>query len=197
MDFNAGTLKVDAAGCQHRHHGRQFHHRAEHGAGREQHRQFCQWRLSISATGSNGVLQDDATTPSRGAAGFSQFFGLNDLLSPRCPRSRHRPGGRRFSGLPAGGVITMSLKAPMATSSECPSPLRRPDRRQCSHRPEHRGRRRDLHLNPDGSISTATSALYPGYALNVTGDTTQRGATGELHPNLRLGANAPTGVGFA
>jgi len=33
-------------------------------------------------------------------------------------------------------------------------------------------------LNSDGSISTATSALYPGYQLNVTNDTTQRGATG-------------------
>jgi flagellar hook-associated protein 1 FlgK len=33
-------------------------------------------------------------------------------------------------------------------------------------------------LNADGSISTATSALYPGYSLNVTNDTTQRGSTG-------------------
>jgi flagellar hook-associated protein 1 FlgK len=33
-------------------------------------------------------------------------------------------------------------------------------------------------LNSDGSISTANSALYPGYSLNVTNDTTQRGATG-------------------
>jgi flagellar hook-associated protein 1 FlgK len=46
-------------------------------------------------------------------------------------------------------------------------------------------------LNPDGSISTATSALYPGYSLNVTSDSTQRGATGVSFSQLfGLGDNA-------
>jgi len=46
-------------------------------------------------------------------------------------------------------------------------------------------------LNSDGSISTATSALYPGYSLNVTNDTTQRGSTGVSFSQLfGLGDNA-------
>ena len=54
-------------------------------------------------------------------------------------------------------------------------------------------------LNSDGSISTANSALYPGYQLNVTGDTTQRGTTGMSFTQLfGLGANAlaAPGAGF-
>ena len=70
-------------------------------------------------------------------------------------------------------------------------------------------------LNSDGSISTATSALYSDYQLNVTGDTTQRGSTGisftqlfgigdnnlanqaagfSVNPAI---ANAPQRIGFA
>jgi flagellar hook-associated protein 1 FlgK len=46
-------------------------------------------------------------------------------------------------------------------------------------------------LNSDGSISTANSALYPGYSVNVTGDTTQRGTTGMSFTQIfALGSNA-------
>ena len=46
-------------------------------------------------------------------------------------------------------------------------------------------------LNADGSISSSTAALYDGYALNVTGDTTSRGTTGVTFSQLfGLGANA-------
>jgi flagellar hook-associated protein 1 len=45
-------------------------------------------------------------------------------------------------------------------------------------------------LNGNGAISTATSALYPGYQLNVTDDTTQRGSTGVSFTQLfGIGAN--------
>jgi flagellar hook-associated protein 1 len=55
-------------------------------------------------------------------------------------------------------------------------------------------------LNSDGSISTANGGLYPGYSLNVTGDTTQRGATGMSFTQIfGLGANAQASqaVGFS
>ena len=46
-------------------------------------------------------------------------------------------------------------------------------------------------LNSDGSISTSNSALYPGYSLNVTNDTTQRGSTGVSFSQLfGLGDNS-------
>jgi flagellar hook-associated protein 1 FlgK len=45
-------------------------------------------------------------------------------------------------------------------------------------------------LNANGSISTATSALYPGYQLNVTTDNTSRGTTGVSFTKLfGIGAN--------
>ena len=48
-----------------------------------------------------------------------------------------------------------------------------------------------LARNSDGSITSSTSALYPGYALNVTGDTTQRGGTGMSFTQIfGIGANA-------
>ncbi len=67
---------------------------------------FVNGKLTISANGGNGVLvQDDATTPSdRGGAGFSQFFGLNDVFQSSMPSilttgltasDAERPGGGR------------------------------------------------------------------------------------------------------
>ncbi len=55
-------------------------------------------------------------------------------------------------------------------------------------------------LNPDGSISTATAALYPGYQLNITNDTTARGTTGVSFSKLfGLGpsAAAAQAVGYS
>ncbi len=48
---------------------------------------FMNGVLSVSGNSGNGVFfQDDATTPSsRGGRGFSQFFGLNDLVTRPTP----------------------------------------------------------------------------------------------------------------
>ena len=48
---------------------------------------FVDGVLSLSATGGNGVLiKDDAGAPAaRGGAGFSHFFGLNDLFKAQSP----------------------------------------------------------------------------------------------------------------
>src|SRR6185312_14488938 len=46
-------------------------------------------------------------------------------------------------------------------------------------------------LNSDGSISSATSALFPGYSLDIPIDSTQRGTTGVSFSTLfGLGSNA-------
>ena len=55
-------------------------------------------------------------------------------------------------------------------------------------------------LNSSGAITTTNSALYPGYQLNVTDDTTQRGATGLTFTQLfGIGVNnlADQGNAFA
>jgi flagellar hook-associated protein 1 FlgK len=50
-------------------------------------------------------------------------------------------------------------------------------------------------LNPDGSLSTANSALFSGYSLNVTSDSTQRGSTGVSFSQLfGLGDNAKSQI---
>ena len=74
---------------------------------------FADGQLSIAATGSNGlVVQDDATTPaSRGGAGFSQFFGLNDLFQTTTPSILSTGlSASDSSGLAAGGKIDLLLK---------------------------------------------------------------------------------------
>ena len=74
---------------------------------------FSNGALSISAAGSSAgvVVADDATTPSRKAGqSFSDFFGLNDLVSSAAP-SDYDTGltTANASGFPAGQAITLRL----------------------------------------------------------------------------------------
>ena len=73
---------------------------------------FSNGALSISATGGNGVaISDDSTTPSSKAGqGFSDFFGLNDLVQSSSPTDYNTgltPSSA--SGYPAGQTITFAL----------------------------------------------------------------------------------------
>ncbi|HET7083752.1 MAG TPA: flagellar hook-associated protein FlgK [Rhizomicrobium sp.] len=145
---------------------------------------FANGQLSISATGGNGILvQDDATTPSlRGTTGFSQFFGLNDLFKSQYPSitSTGLTAGDS-SGLAAGGVIALQLKGPdgdIAKNVSITTTAGQTVGNVVTALNTALGGAATFTLNADGSISTATSALFPGYSLNVTNDTTQRGTTG-------------------
>ena len=157
---------------------------------------FTNGQLSISATGSNGILvQDDAGTPSlRGTTGFSQFFGLNDLFKSQYP-SVTATGltAGDSSGLAAGGVIALQLKGPdgdIAKTVSITTIAGQTIGQVITALNTTLGGAATFTLNPDGSISTATSALFPGYELNVTNDTTQRGTTGVSFSQLfALGDN--------
>ncbi|HEX4027625.1 MAG TPA: flagellar hook-associated protein FlgK [Rhizomicrobium sp.] len=158
---------------------------------------FTNGQLSISASGGNGVVvQDDATTPSqRGDAGFSQFFGLNDVFQAQVPSiTATGLSAADSSGLAAGGTIALSLKGPdgdIAKNVSITTTAGQTIGNVISALNTALGGAATLTLNSDGSISTANSALYPGYTLNVTGDTTQRGTTGVSFSELfGLGANA-------
>ncbi len=185
VDFDAGTLSVDGGAATS--FGTDiggFAASLNSALGANGTASFNNGKLSIAATGSNGVVvQDDATTPSdRGGFGFSQYFGLNDLFQSQAPSilSTGLSAGDS-SGLAAGGNISLSLKGPdgdivkqvsVTTSSgqtvgDVISSLN-----------TAMGGAAVFTLNPDGSVSTATSALYQGYQLNVNNDTTQRGSTG-------------------
>ena len=69
--------------------------------------------LSLQASSGNGVsIGDDATTPSsKTGRGFSQFFGLNDLISSAgFPYPATGLTGTDPNGFNAGGVVTLRLQ---------------------------------------------------------------------------------------
>jgi flagellar hook-associated protein 1 FlgK len=157
---------------------------------------FTDGKLSISATGSNGVVvQDDATTPSsRGGTGFSQFFGLNDLFQASAPSILNTGlSASDDAGIAAGNQIAMSLKGPEGdtvkqVSITTTAGMTIGDVVNALN--TAMGGAATFTLNANGAISTTTSALYPGYQLNVTTDNTTRGTTGISFTKLfGIGAN--------
>jgi flagellar hook-associated protein 1 FlgK len=156
---------------------------------------FANGQLSIAATGSNGiVVQDGATPSSRGGTPFSQFFGLNDLFQSAAPSTLATGlSSGDVSGLAAGGQISMSLKGPdgdIVKQVSVTTTAGMTIGAVVSALNSAMGGAATFTLNTDGSISTATSALYPNYQLNVTGDTTERGTTGLSFTTLfGIGAN--------
>jgi flagellar hook-associated protein 1 len=167
---------------------------------------FTGGKLSIAANGGNGiVVQDDATTPSsRGGTGFSQFFGLNDLFTAQAPSILSTGlSASDSSGLAAGGTISLSLKGPdgdIVKQVSVTTTAGQTIGDVLTALNTAMGGAVAFTLNSDGSISTATSALYSDYRLNVTGDTTQRGTTGMSFTQIfGIGANnlANQAAGFS
>ena len=145
---------------------------------------FSNGVLSLSASGGNGILtQDDASTPaSRGGAGFSQFFGLNDLFKAQAPSiAATGLSASDASGLAAGGQIALSLKGPdgdIVKQVSVTTTAGMTIGNVVAALNTALGGAASFTLNSDGSISTAKSALYSDYQLNVNNDSTQRGGTG-------------------
>ena len=198
VDFGAGTLQVDGGpsasigttiGS--------FTAALNAALGANGSASFTSGKLSVSATGGNGILvQDDAASPSlRGTTGFSQFFGLNDIFQSQAPSiTATGLSAGDSSGLAAGGVITLSLKGPngdIVKNTSITTTAGQTVGNVVAALNTAMGGAATFTLNPDGSISTANSALYSGYSLNVTGDTTQRGTTGMSFTQIfGLGSNA-------
>jgi flagellar hook-associated protein 1 FlgK len=197
IDFGAGTLSVDGAAPS--------SFTATVGGlttalnaalGSNGTASFVNGALTVSATGSNGiVVQDDATTPSsRGGTGFSQFFGLNDLFRSAAP-SLPATGlsGSDASGFAAGSQISLQLKGPngdIARQATVTLTAGMTIGNVVTALNTAMGGAVSFTLNSDGSISSTQSAATAGYALNVTGDTTQRGTTGMSFTQLfGIGAN--------
>ncbi|MES2293198.1 MAG: flagellar hook-associated protein FlgK [Pseudomonadota bacterium] len=185
VDFGAGTLSVDGGGSVSI--GStvgSFSAALNTALGANGSAGFANGQLSISATGGNGiVVQDDASTPSaRGGTGFSQFFGLNDVFTAQAPSVLATGlSASDSSGLAAGGVIAFSLKGPdgdIVKQVSVTTTAGQTIGNVISALNGALGGAATFTLNSDGSISTAKSALYSDYQLNVTGDTTQRGTTG-------------------
>jgi flagellar hook-associated protein 1 FlgK len=167
---------------------------------------FSNGVLSIDASGGNGlIIKDDAATPAaRGGTGFSQFFGLNDVFKAQSPSllATGLSAGDN-AGLPAGGVISLSLKGPdgeIARQVSVTTVAGMSVGNVITALNTALGGAATLTLNPDGSVSTTKSSLYTGYQLNVNGDTSLRGGTGLSFTALMgIGENnlANQATGFA
>ena len=145
---------------------------------------FANGQLSISATGTNGIVtQDDATTPaSRGGAGFSQFFGLNNLFTSAVPTITATGLSSSDAGnFAAGGTMSFALKdasgnvvktASVAlTGSETIGGV-------ISALNTAFGGAETFSLGSDGSLGMTPSAAYANDSFAVTADSTVRGTTG-------------------
>jgi flagellar hook-associated protein 1 FlgK len=186
VDFDAGTLSVDGGAPQSI--GAtvgDFVGALNSALGSNGSASFNNGQLTISAAGSgNGiVVQDDASDPSsRGGAGFSQFFGLNDLFQSGVPSITNTGlSASDSSGLAPGGVISMELESsdgtivkPVNVTTSAGQSIGD----VVAALNTAMGGAVSFTLNSNGGISVASSSTYSGYNLYVTGDTTQRGTTG-------------------
>jgi flagellar hook-associated protein 1 FlgK len=157
---------------------------------------FTGGQLSISAHGSNRiVVQDNAGSPSsRGGTAFSQFFGLNDVFQSAAPSTLATGlSSTDASGLAAGSEMDLSLKGPdgdivkqVAVTISAGMTIGN----VVSALNTAMGGAVTFTLGANGAITTTNGALYPNYQLNVTQDTTARGATGVSFSQLfGIGAN--------
>jgi flagellar hook-associated protein 1 len=147
---------------------------------------FSNGSLSISAAGGNGVVvSDDAATPSSKAGqNFSQFFGLNDLVSSAEPND-YATGltAASASGFPAGQSISFALTGAdgstlKTVTVQTPAGGTMADLLGALNSPTGGvGLYGAFQLDGQGQLSfTATGGS--GVSLSVTGDNTANTATG-------------------
>jgi flagellar hook-associated protein 1 FlgK len=197
VDFDAGTLSVDGgAAVSIGTTVGDFAAALNTALGSNGSADFSNGELSISATGTNGVVvKDDDTTPSsRGGTGFSQFFGLNDVFEGSSPSILSTGlSASDDSGLTAGGTMSFMLKNPNGTIDKqvtvtIAAGMSVGDVVTAMN--TAMGGAGTFALNSDGSMKFTPSAANSKDMLTVTSDTTQRGSTGMSFTQLfGIGAN--------
>ncbi len=207
IDFGAGTLSVDGgAPASIGASVGSFAAALNTALGANGSASFAGGVLSVAATGSNGIVtQDDATTPSaRGGTGFAQFFGLNDLFRGAAPSILATGlSGSDASNFAAGSQISLQLKGPngdVARSATVTLTAGMTIANVVTALNTAMGGAVNFGLGSDGTLTSTPSASLSNYALNVTGDTTQRGTTGMSFTQIfGVGANqlALQGSSFA
>ena len=157
---------------------------------------FANGQLTISASGSDGVaIQDDATTPSsRGGAGFSQFFGLNDVFQSAAPSILTTGlSASDASGLAAGSAMSFALKnadggVDKTATVTITAGMSIGDVINALNTSFNGAA--TFNLKSSGQLAMTPSAANAGDSLNVASDTTSRGATGVSFTELfGLGIN--------
>lgn len=145
---------------------------------------FTNGKLSINATNGGIAIQDDPASPAaRGGRGFSQFFGLNDLIQTTQPyfydTGLSGTDAHGFTGgtlqfqirSPAGHVLeTKSITIGGTTIDDILASL--------NSTTTGLGLYASFTLDGNGAIVQTTAPGADGYAVNLTGDTSTRGGTG-------------------
>lgn len=167
---------------------------------------FSNGALSLNATGGNGiVIQDSATTPSsRGGAGFSQFFGLNDLFQAAAPSiTATGLSAGDAGGFASGGTMDLELEGPngqVAKQANITVTAGMSIGDIITALNTAFGSAASFSLSASGALTMTPGAGNSGYSLNVLSDSTQRGSTGMSFTELfGLGAQqtAAQAQGFA
>ncbi|HVZ69668.1 MAG TPA: flagellar hook-associated protein FlgK [Rhizomicrobium sp.] len=184
VDFDTGTLSVDGAGSV----GigstvGSFVSALNTALGGNGSAVFSNGVLTLSATGGNGIIvQDDATTPSsRAGAGFSNFFGLNDIFRTGAPANTATGLSASDAGGFTGGSMTFTLKdsnGNIAKQAVVNVTAGMTIGNIISAINTAFGGAATASLGSDGSFSITPASQYAGYRLDVNNDTTQRGTTG-------------------
>ncbi|MGZ5938506.1 MAG: flagellar hook-associated protein FlgK [Rhizomicrobium sp.] len=185
VDFDAGTLSVDGGAPAVFGNTVGGFTAALNGAlGANGTASFVDGALTISATGTNGIItkDDPATRANRGASGFSQFFGLNDLFRSAVPTIKATGlSAGDAGGFAAGRSISMSLTGPngeVAKTATVSIVAGMTIGNVVTALNTAMNGQAIFTLNGDGSISETQPTALSDFNLNVTADTTQRGTTG-------------------
>jgi len=205
IDFTAGTVSVDGgAGASLGGTVASFTAALNTALGARGTASFANGALSLTASGGNGLaLNDDEAAPSsRAGAGFSQFFGLNDVFTASATSiTATGLSAADASGLAAGGKIALNLKGPdgdIVKQVSITTSAGQTIGDVVNALNTALGGAATLTLGSDGTLSVANSALYPGYRLGVTADTSVRGTTGMSFTQIfGLGQMARQAAGFA
>jgi flagellar hook-associated protein 1 FlgK len=144
---------------------------------------FANGKLTISGSGGNGVVvQQDPTTPSsRGGRGFSQFFGLNDLVT------RDQPiffdtgfAGTDAHGLDSGGALSFQVRdasgrVVLTRTVAVTGTTWNDEIGALNSASTGLGGYGSFGLDANGKLTASPAS---GYSIEVTADTTVRGASG-------------------
>ncbi len=145
---------------------------------------FANGALTLTATAPSGgvAIRQDSPPSQRGGAGFSQFFGMNDLMVSQVrPDAATGLAGTDLHGF-ATGVVSLEMRGPGgATQSFALDMTTLPggdlDDVVTALNTGFAGVA-TFALDSSGSLTVTPSAANAGWKLAVTGDTTDRGGTG-------------------
>lgn len=191
IDFNAGTMSVNG-GAATAFTPATFLSQLNTGLGASGSAAFSNGQLSITAaSGSNGVAINEGTSQKAGM-GFSQFFGLNDLITSKA-MSTYDTGltATDPNGFTPGGVLTLQISdaagKPLRQVAVTVPPVTSPTMTDLLNALNNNTTGVGLYgafsLDAQGGLTFAGSQPLNA-KVSVVSDTTQRGAGGPTMTDL-------------